>query len=190
MANSTVAVRYAQALFAAASDNQQTEEVAKQLDVLAEALQASPDFQHIFHHLQLTPAEKQKMLAPILEQLLGGELIGNFVALLFRKRREGEFYNIREAYQTTLRQAKGEVIALVTATRDLGQQERAQLVNAVKQLTGSRSVDIDVQVDKSILGGLVIRVGDRVYDGSLVRRLQALKQQLMQAQVKQVGVSS
>ncbi len=190
MANSTVAVRYAQALFAAATEKQQTEEVAKQLDVLAEALQASPDFQRIFHHLQLTPAQKQKVLAPILEQLLGGELMGNFMTLMFRKRREAEFYNIREAYQAILRAAKGEVIAGITVTRELSQDEQTQLVTTVKQLTGARSVDINVVVDKSILGGLIIRVGDRVYDGSLVRRLQALKQQLMQAQVKQAGVSS
>lgn len=190
MRSSAVARRYAAALYAAADEQGQADAVSADLVALTEALAASSDLAGVFHHLQLTAAEKQAMLNPVFSQLLQSALTKNLVALLFHKGRENQILAINEEFQSALRQARQEVMAEVTAIRQLDSDELARLSALVQQLTGCRQVTIEQRVDPSILGGVIVRVGDRVFDGSLARRLATLRRQLKQAQVNQAGVSS
>lgn len=190
MSSNTIALRYALALFAVAKEQNKVDAVAEDLEALVAALRANPDFLQAFTHLQRSPQEKQDMLAPVLGQLLLEGISQNFVSLLFSKGRESNVFAMFEAYLQARRELRGEVQATVTAVRELSEAEQTGIVDLVKGLTGSQAVTLDLETDKSILGGLVLRVGDTVYDGSLARRLQALQDRLMQAQVKQAGVSS
>lgn len=190
MQSNTVARRYATALVAAASDRQQVEEVSADLLALVEALRGSHELAVVWNHLQLTADQKREMLSPVFKSLLNSEQTRNLVSLLFDKGRENQIEAINEDYQAALRQARQEVLAEVTAMRELSAAEMAELTTLVKQLTGCRTVTLKTQIDQQILGGVIVRVGDRVYDGSLARRLDNLRRQLKQAQVKQAGVSS
>ncbi len=190
MLSNAVARRYATALFAAASARQQVDAVSADLLSLVATLQASREFAGIWHHLQLTADQKRQTLNPVLEPLLKSEQTRNLVSLLFDKGREGQIEAISEDFHAALRQSRQEVLAEVTTTRDLEADEEAKITALVKQLTGCRTVTLAKQVDPGIMGGVIVRVGDRVYDGSLARRLDNLRRRLKQAQVKQAGVSS
>lgn len=190
MSSKVIAERYARALLAAASERTLVPAVADDLTALLQALKASPDFERFFFHRQLTPAKKQAILMPILDELLEEQLTRNFVRLLWQKKRETELPGIVASYQAALRQSRGELVAHVTAIRQLGEDELQQLGEQVRLMTGCQTVELQTKIDKSILGGLVLRIGDKVYDGSLARRLQQLRRKLSQAQVYQSGVSS
>jgi F-type H+-transporting ATPase subunit delta len=190
MQSSVVARRYAAALFSAAKDQQQVEAVSADLTALVNTLAQSPEFARVFNHLQLTADEKLSMLQPVLGQLLESPLTSNLIALLFHKGRENQMLQIDQEYQSALRQERQEVMAEVTTVRALSAAETDQLSELVKRLTGCRQVTIKSRVTQEILGGVIVRVGDKVFDGSLVRRLDTLRRQLKQAQVNQAGVSS
>lgn len=184
------AERYARALMDSASAQDLVVEVADDLTAFMQALKADPELEQLFYHQHLKPARKQAILMPVLEGLLQERITQSFIQLLWQKRREAELPGIFSFYQAALRQLRGELVAEVTTVRPLNDNELQQLAEQVKALTGSQAVELQSKIDKSILGGLVLRIGDRVYDGSLARRLQQLRQKLLQAQVHQSGVSS
>jgi F-type H+-transporting ATPase subunit delta len=190
MSNRVIAERYARALFDVAREQDRIESVAEDLAALQQALAASPEFDQLFFHRLLMPARKQAILMPVLQQLLQEQITCNFISLLWQKRREKILPDAVACYQAAWRQARGELVAEVIAIRQLSESEIQQLREQVKMLTGCQAVELQTKVDKSILGGLVLRIGDKVYDGSLARRLQQLRQKLLQAQVNQSGVSS
>lgn len=190
MSSKVIAERYARALLGAASEQALVAAVADDLAALMQALKENSDFERFFSHRQLTPAKKQAMLMPILEGLLQEQITRNFILLLWQKRRETELPGIVASYQAALRQSRGELVAEVTTIRQLSETELQQLGEQVKLMTGCQTVELQTRIDKSILGGMVLRIGDKVYDGSLARRLQQLRQKLLQAQVHQSGVSS
>ena len=169
MSSNIIAKRYAQALFAAAKEKSCTTAVLQDLKALAQALAAHADFSSLFYHLQLTSEQKRAALAPVLEELLLEPMALNFVFLLFKKKRESFFLDIVAAYQAAVRQARGEVVGTVTSIRELNEAELSSLGDQVKQLTGCQTVELRTKVDKSILGGLVLQIGDTIYDGSLAR---------------------
>ncbi len=190
MSSKVIAERYARALMAAASDQSLVEAVADDLAALMQALAQSPEFEQLFFHQHLAPAKKQELLQSILAGLLQEQITRNFILLLWQKKRGSELPAIVASYQAALRQLRGELVAEVTTTRQLGESELRQLGEQIKTLTGCQAVELQTRIDKSILGGLILRIGDKVYDGSLARRLQQLRQKLLQAQVHQSGVSS
>lgn len=190
MSSRVIAERYARALLDAASGQSLVAAVADDLAALMQALANNPDFEQFFFHQQLTPVKKQELLLPVLEGLLKEQITRNFILLLWQKKRETELPSIVASYQAALRQLRGELVAEVTAIRQLSESELQQLGEQIKMLTGCQTVEVQTKIDKSILGGLILRIGDKVYDGSLARRLQQLRQKLLQAQVHQSGVSS
>lgn len=190
MGSKVTARRYALALQGAASKHGLTAAVADDLAALEVALTNSPEFAHIFQHRQLPAASKKKMLEPVLSELITEKFTRNLLDLLWQKKRETELLSIIASYQAALSHARREVVAEVTSTRQLGAAELRQLEAKVKAVTKCQTVQMQTKIDQSLLGGLVLRIGDTVYDGSLARRLQQLRQVLSQAQVKQSGVSS
>lgn len=190
MSSRVIAERYARALLEAAGERELVAAVADDLGTFMQALAENQDLSRYFYHRQLTPIKKQAMLMPVVEQLLQEQLTRNFLQLLWQKKREVELPGIVAAYQDVLRQSRGEIVADVTSVRQLSESELQQLGKQIKQLTESQTVHLKARIDKTILGGLVLRIGDKVYDGSLARRLQQLRQKLLQAQVHQSGVSS
>ncbi len=190
MPSKVIAERYARALLDAAREQQLVAAVADDLAALTQVLAESPEFERFFFHQQLTPAKKQALLMPVLEGLLQEQITRNFIMLLWQKKRATELPGIIASYQAALRQSRGELVAQVTAIRQLSQHELQQLREQISSLTGCQSVELQTKIDESILGGLVLRIGDKVYDGSLARRLQQLRRKLLQAQVYQSGVSS
>ncbi len=190
MSSNAVAKRYAAALFDASGERRQVDAVSEDLLALASALRNSPEFSSIWNHMRLTADQKRRMLQPVLSELLQSELTKNFVGLLFSKGREAEFSSINDGYQAAVRKARQEVVAEVTVARELTADQRSQLSQLIQRLTGCLTVSLKQQIDQKIIGGVIVRVGDRVYDGSLARRVDSLRRQLKQAQVKQAGVSS
>ncbi|MGI6345069.1 MAG: ATP synthase F1 subunit delta [Bacillota bacterium] len=189
MSSNVLAMRYAAALFAAATDIGKEDEVAQDLHTLTAALD-NQDLADVFYHLQLTAVAKRRILEPVLAELLQEQISRNFVWLLFAKGRERQMKAIGEAYLAKLRAARGQVVAEVTSARQLSGDDLNRLTEWVQQLTGSSSVELVTSVNKGVLGGVRVRVADTVYDGSLSRRLQMLQRQLKRAQVKQAGVSN
>jgi F-type H+-transporting ATPase subunit delta len=121
------------------------------------------------------PDDKQKLVE---DALAGADpLVLSLAHLLLRRGRTALGPQIAEAYQEMLDEAKGIAHALVASAVPLSQEDIAAVVRRLSEITG-REVVVETLVDESILGGLVVRIGDRLIDGSTQSKLEALKRQL------------
>lgn len=121
--------------------------------------------------------------AELLESALKGvdPLVLNLGRLLLRRKKTAIAPQIREAFQELVDQANGITHATVTSAVPLSAEELKAVTDKLSGMTGG-TVIVEPRVDDSILGGLVVQMGDRLIDGSTRSRLQALKRQLAGAE--------
>ena len=102
----------------------------------------------------------------------------NLIAVLINNDRIMLIHEVAEAYRAELQERMGIRQAEIVTARELGEQERGELVAGVGKLAGSQ-IQASFKLDKSILGGTVVRIGSTVYDGSVRGRLERLREALI-----------
>lgn len=177
-----LATRYAAALFELAESRNQLDAVAADLAALAKMIVDSADLKRLINSPVLSRAEQGKAMAAVVKAAGFGELTQKFMGLIAQNRRLFAVPAMIKAYQKQLAAKRGELTAEVTAARTLTAQQQAAVSDAIKRVVGGGSVAIDVKVDPSLLGGLIVRVGSRMIDNSLKTKLQK-----MQLSMKGVG---
>lgn len=171
MKSVTVARNYAQALFAAGDQH------GPVLDAVAGAIQADERIATALHSPRVSKAAKSQ----ILERALKGEAPREFVRFLqavVRRGRQGLLAEIAQEYQGLLDQKLNRVHAGVTLASEADARTQKQVVERLTKALG-REVRAFFRADPRILGGVVVRVGDRIYDGSVRRRLTALQRRML-----------
>jgi F-type H+-transporting ATPase subunit delta len=106
-------------------------------------------------------------------------LIKKFLFVLIDKRRERLLSLLLNSYRSVIRQAKGIILADVQSTIRLTDDNIVKLKKTLEKLTG-KEIEIRTSVNPKILGGLIIRIGDKLIDGSVRNRLLKLKKNLLQ----------
>lgn len=185
MRTDQIADRYARALYDLAVERQAQAEVSQALERLQAALDASPELEELWHDPRLSAADKGDILneAPILES----RVTLAFLRLLIVKGRIDYLRAIIQRYQTLALGDTEAIAVTVTSAVELTAEEENNLVNKLTAQTG-RPVSLTREVDAKIIGGLVVRIGDRVYDGSIAGRLARLKDRLQEIHVSELGV--
>lgn len=174
MRTQVAARRYAEAAFLLAREEGAEDSWAEGLEALA-ALCADPQAEAFFSNTRVPLADKQRLL----ETALAGAnpLVLNLGRLLIRRGKTGLAPQIATAYREILDKARGVSHALVTAAVPLTPDDVQAIEKRLAEITGGKVV-VETEVDESILGGLIVRIGDRLIDGSTRSRLQELKRQL------------
>ena len=126
---------------------------------------------------QVQPQAKRDLFSKLFKEDLASTVY-NFIMLLIDKRRESLLEAIVERYQALSNDARNIIEAEVTVAAALSQGQQEQLVAKLEQVTG-KTVLVSTHIDKSILGGIVVKLGDKLIDGSVIRRMQSLQKQLM-----------
>ncbi|HEY8491630.1 MAG TPA: F0F1 ATP synthase subunit delta [Dehalococcoidia bacterium] len=170
----TAAKRYAQAVFDLALEQETLDEWLADLERLA-ALAREPEAVRILESNRVPEAEKDGLLAATLSGV--GPLAMNLARLLVRKGRFGLADAVAEEYRRLLEEHRGILRARAVTAVELTEPERAAVAARLEELTGKR-VLLETAVDPSILGGLVVRIGDRLIDGSTRTKLLELKERL------------
>jgi F-type H+-transporting ATPase subunit delta len=129
----------------------------------------------VFESARVPPQQKQGLV----ERVLAGvdPLVLNLARLLVRRRRTSFGPQVAQAFQELVDTAKGISHATVTSAVPLVDEDRAAVQRRLIEITGGPVV-METHVDENILGGLVVRIGDRLIDGSTKSRLLALKRRL------------
>jgi F-type H+-transporting ATPase subunit delta len=168
------AKRYAEAAYLIAREDGKEDVWLDGLTTMA-ALFGDADAQAFLQNSRVPPADK----AQLVEKGLAGldPLVVNLGRLLLRRGKTALGPQIREAFQELVDEAKGISHATVTSAVPLTADDVKAVTQKLTTMTGGPVV-VDTRVDESILGGLVVRIGDRLIDGSTKSRLVALKQQL------------
>ena len=136
--------------------------------------QGSAELRSLFVNPAVAAAEKIALLDKMNAQLKLQKQLRNLLAVLIKNDRIVEVKDVAAAYRVEMQERRGiRPVEIVTA-RKLGEKECVSLVNGVSKLAGAQ-IQASFKLDKSILGGTVVRIGSTVYDGSVRGRLERLK---------------
>jgi F-type H+-transporting ATPase subunit delta len=175
LSQSKIARVYATALYQAAQEEGRVEEVRRDLGAFVEAAKSSSELRHFLAAEEISDARKKDALLDLTDG--GDELIRNFLKLLVDKNRESELFGAYDGFVELVEQAEGlvhvEVVTAVPLTASLAGALKAKLESSL-----DKTVELTMTVDEEILGGLRLRMGDRVADASVRRRLEKLRELL------------
>jgi F-type H+-transporting ATPase subunit delta len=166
--------RYAAALYAHAEDNHALDTVVSEMESLGRLIDASADFRRLLESPLIDVKSATAAAQAVLTQEGFGKEVRDFVGVISVNRRLRALRDIVTAFATLVAERRGIVTAHVASAHPLNdvqrQQLRARLIEA-----GYGNVNIDERVEADLLGGLVVRIGARLYDTSLKSRLQRLQ---------------
>ena len=179
---SGMAGRYAQALFQLAGESNTTDAVAADLDRFATMVAESSDLQHLVKSPVFSVEQQVKALDALLSRAGITGLTANFLKLVASKRRLFAVDGMIQGFKALNDAAKGVTRAEVTVAEPLSDANLSTLQAALTQVSGGRSVMVDVKVDPAIIGGLIVKLGSRMVDGSLKTKLNSIR-----TRMKEVG---
>jgi F-type H+-transporting ATPase subunit delta len=175
-----VAGRYATALFELALEDKVFDKVRTDLDRFEALVAGSDDLKRLVRSPVFTADEQVKALQPILQKTGIDGVAGNFIKLVASNRRLFALPQIIRAFRALVARHKGEVSANVTVAEQLSDAHLKSLKDALNALTG-KEVDLQVDVDPAIIGGLVVKLGSRMVDTSLRTKLNSIKTAMKEA---------
>lgn len=172
MSEQTVARRYAQTLYEEAESRDCVETVDEDIALLRETLDEVREFSHFINNPVIPKGKKKDVLKALLEERVE-PLTLRFVQLLVEKERETTLARIVETYQNLRDDQRGIVEVSARVAHPLDDEARQELVDELEAMSEQR-VRLKVEHDPELIGGLIIRMGDRVYDGSVRQKLSNL----------------
>ena len=166
---------YARALFQAAQEAGRVDAVAGDLAAIAGALDEVPELRAFLRNPQIDPAGK----ADVLERIAADadELVRNFVQLVAAKGRAGELQEIGAELDALVAQAQNRLSVELTTAHELSDADATSIVQQIEKASG-RTVEATRTVDPALIGGIVLRIGSHLADGSVRGRLERLRHEL------------
>ena len=177
---SGVSGRYATALFELARDQNVVDEVKSDLDKFEAMLNDSADLKRLVRSPVFAADAQSKALSAVLDKAGIAGIAANFLKVLTANRRLFAVADVIRAYRALVARFKGETTADVTVAEALSDKNLDALKVALKSVTG-KDVALNVKVDPSIIGGLVVKLGSRMVDGSLRTKLNSIKHAMKEA---------
>ncbi|GFI47845.1 ATP synthase subunit delta, sodium ion specific [Lachnospiraceae bacterium] len=177
-----VGATYGEALFELAVEEGREEAFLGEVIQLRELLLENPDFGRLMNHPKILKEEKLKVLGEVFEGRISRELLG-FLDLIVAKDRYGEIDAILDYFVDKVKQLKGIGIAYVSTALELSEAKKKEIESKLLGTTSFQKMEMHYQVDSALIGGMVIRIGDRVVDGSVRSKLSELQRELLKVQV-------
>ena len=177
---SGVSGRYATALFELARDEKSIDTVMGDLDRFSAMLADSTDLKRLVRSPVFSTDSQSKALAAVLEKAEISGVAANFLKVLTANRRLFAVADVIRAFRALVAKFKGEATADVTVAEALSDKNLDALKTALKSVTG-KDVALNVNVDPSIIGGLVVKLGSRMVDSSLRTKLNSIKHAMKEA---------
>lgn len=177
---SGVSGRYATALFELARDEKSVDAVKADLDRFAAMLADSAELRRLVRSPVFSADVQLKALAAVLDKAGITGIAANFLKVLTTNRRLFAVDDVIRAFRALVAKFKGEATADVTVAEQLNDKNLDALKSALKTVTG-KDVALNVKVDPSIIGGLVVKLGSRMIDSSLRTKLNSIKHAMKEA---------
>jgi F-type H+-transporting ATPase subunit delta len=172
--------RYATALFELARDEKSVDAVKADLDRFDVMLADSADLQRLVRSPVFSADSQSKALSAVLDRADISGISANFLKVLTANRRLFAVMDVIRAFRALVAKFKGEATAEVTVAEKLSDRNLDALKAALKSVTG-KDVALNMTVDPSIIGGLVVKLGSRMVDSSLRTKLNSIKHAMKEA---------
>lgn len=173
----SVSLQYANALADIAMEQGAVEPAARQLQEFSAAYAESPELQNYLDSPAVSPENKRAVLEKIAGRMGASKVVRNFLFVVSDHGRSRDLPQIAEVFQDVVRERQGIADAKVFSAVRLSEGQKTELTQKLAQLTG-KTVDPNYFIDPELLGGVLVRVGDTIYDGSLRNRLEQMRVKL------------
>lgn len=173
---------YGDALFSLALEEGKLDETWEEVKFLDSALRENGEFTDIMAHPEMT---QEKSLA-LVEEVFGGKLSDimlGFLQILVKKGRFGEILSVLDHFQRETKEYKKIGVVYVTTPGKLSGVQKSSIEEKLTQTSGYESLEMNYLVDGSLLGGIRIRIGDRVVDNSIQTKLEEMTRSLSKVRV-------
>lgn len=177
MSQSTVANRYAQAIFELATKQNVLTEVSADFQELKKVLASNDEFMALLSAPKISADRKKELIAQI---LAGAQpIVVNMIQFLIEKKRLNELSAVADQFQALAAASQGSADAKVYSTRELTDQERAEVSAAFGKLVGKEQLNITNIIDASLIGGVRVQIGNYIFDSTVASKLEGLKRVLV-----------
>ncbi|MDW4499815.1 F0F1 ATP synthase subunit delta [Sulfitobacter sp. D35] len=179
--STSIAERYATAVYDLAKDSNSVKDVESDLDALGAAISDSADLRDLIHSPIYSREEQTGAISAIVDKMDLSQTMANTLRLMASKRRLFVLPQLIAALRALIAEEKGEVTADVVSAKALTKSQAEKLSKTLTASTG-KTVTLNATVDESLIGGLVVKVGSRMIDTSIRAKLNSL-----QNAMKEVG---
>ena len=181
MLNKSVARRYAEAFFSIAQEANKIDEYQSEMEKVIQSITEVEGMKQYVEHLLVPVKEKKELFQKIFAGQLS-PMTMNFLLMLLDKRRESYLEVIFGEFVEMADESRNIKKAELFAAREVPEAELAELAQKLSSSTG-KTVTLKLTVDPSLLGGVKIRMGDQIVDGTVAKKLQMLKENLKHAKI-------
>lgn len=165
--------RYGSALFEAGLELNKLDDFHKEINLILDILKREPDLETLLSHPKISKEEKKDILKNVFEKLVSQEML-NFLYIIVDKRREGHLFEIGQEFEDLFNKHKN--ITKVVAITSIPMKDEAQ--EKLKVTLGEKlrkNIVLENVVDPSILGGVLLKVEDKIIDGSIKSQLENIE---------------
>jgi F-type H+-transporting ATPase subunit delta len=177
MSNSTVAKRYALALFQLSKENNLLDQMEEELRVVKQVITNSSDLNAVLKSPKVTIDKKKEIVKDSFSKI--NPFVLNTLMILIDRHREEYITEVADHFVGLANEERGIAEALVYSVRQLTDAEKEALSVSFAAKVGKKSLRIENIVDTDLLGGLKLRIGNRIFDGSLRGKLDRLERKLL-----------
>ncbi len=168
---------YAEALFELAVEGNKIDDLYAQIDMLEKLFSENPEFVNLLSHPHITQEEKIAALESTLKGRVDDEILG-LLKIITEKDRAGEIEAIFENFRAKVYDHKKIGVVYVTSATGLNEAQRSKIEAKLLKTTGFKSLETHYSVDEKLVGGMVIRIGDRVVDSSVRSKIEKMTSEL------------
>ena len=177
-----VSKTYGEALFEVAMEEQKADIFLKEAQDILATLEQNPEFDKLMKHPKISKQDKEEIIDKVFDTQVGKEMTG-FMKLLVNKERYNELPKIFTHLIERIKEEKRIGVAFVTTAVELTEEKKEAVKKRLLQTTQYKEMEMHYTVDDSLIGGMVIRIKDRVVDSSIRTKLDEMKKQLLQIQL-------
>lgn len=173
---------YGDALFEAAQDLNAVDATFEEAKTLQTIFKEHSELSGLLNHPKIVKEEKMQIMKNIFSGKISDEMMG-FLTTIVDKGRQSDILPIFEYFIETVKEYKKIGVATVTTAIELGEAQKTQVKERLLATTKYVEFEMNYIVDQSLIGGMVIRIGDRVVDSSIKTQLYELKKELLKVQL-------
>ena len=178
MSQGVIARRYAKALINLAEEKDILESTGQHFSSLTKIFKESSELNKILTDTKISLKVKEEILKDVLKKVNAPELIDKFVRFVFVKRRILLIQDIERAFNYFLQEKLGRIEAKVTVAFKIHDEDVRRLEKTISKFSGKKA-SVSINVDPSIIGGIVTRIGSVIIDGSLYSQLNQIRQTII-----------
>ncbi len=173
---------YGEALFELAIEENKVDIFEQEIGALLDIMKQNPEFLQLLNHPKISKEEKLKVVDEVFGKRVEKEILG-FLNIIVSKERYKDLVAIMEYFLEEVKAMKGVGVCYVTAPMELKDAQKDAIVAKLLKTTSFKKMEMHYSVDEKLIGGIVLRIGDRVVDSSIQTKLSKLESDLLKIQL-------